>query len=126
MSWKGDFVECLETSTLAYRRLDEALNIVRSNQPQRIYRYRRNTEYSRAELTNNTVWLSSPNAYNDPYDCAFKLIDDPLIKAVSVNLVDALITTYKLDQFVSAEDAAAIKKADDPLKDLTTPISCMT
>lgn len=46
--------------------------------PTHLYRYQRLTAHSLASLLNDTVWLSSPTAFNDPFDCAITLSRDKL------------------------------------------------
>jgi hypothetical protein len=69
--WIKEFVDCLESSTLANPRLDEAITLKEFHLPKKVYKYRRDGGYARANLETNTVWMSSPDAYNDPYDCSF-------------------------------------------------------
>jgi hypothetical protein len=46
--------------------------------PTHLYKYQRLTAYSLASLLNDTVWLSNPTAFNDPFDCAITLSKDKL------------------------------------------------
>ena len=69
--WIEEFVDCIESSTLAKPRLDEAVAMKDACLPKKIYKYRRDGEYARANLETDTVWMASPDAYNDPYDCSF-------------------------------------------------------
>lgn len=46
--------------------------------PSYLYKYQRLTAYSLASLINNTVWLSCPTVFNDPFDCAINLSTDKL------------------------------------------------
>lgn len=46
--------------------------------PTHLYKYQRLTAHSLASLLNETVWLSSPAAFNDPFDCAITLSRDKL------------------------------------------------
>lgn len=46
--------------------------------PAHLYRYQRLTAHSLASLLNDTVWLSSPTTFNDPFDCAITLSRDKL------------------------------------------------
>lgn len=46
--------------------------------PPHLYKYQRLTAYSLASLLNETVWLSSPASFNDPFDCAITLSKDKL------------------------------------------------
>lgn len=41
--------------------------------PGRLFKYQSLTAYSLAAVTNNTVWLSKPKSFNDPFDCAITL-----------------------------------------------------
>jgi len=52
--------------------IDKARKMIHENFPDRLYRYRSfKNEYGLSELKNNTVWLSCPNDFNDPYDTSF-------------------------------------------------------
>lgn len=46
--------------------------------PTHLYKYQRLTAHSLTSLLNETVWLSSPAAFNDPFDCAITLSRDKL------------------------------------------------
>lgn len=48
------------------------------NNPTHLYRYQRLTAHSIAALLNDTVWLSAPTSFNDPFDCAITLSRDKL------------------------------------------------
>jgi len=69
--WPDDFVRCLEESTTATSRVAEAIEIKERHLPKRIYKYRCDTDHARANLKANTVWMASPESYNDPYDSSF-------------------------------------------------------
>ena len=43
--------------------------------PKHIYRYQPDSENRRKSLANDKVWLCSPDQYNDPYDCEFRVSD---------------------------------------------------
>ena len=43
-----------------------------------LYKYQRLTAHSLASLLNETVWLSSPTTFNDPFDCAITLSREKL------------------------------------------------
>jgi hypothetical protein len=76
--WLKQFVECIETSTVASSRIAEAIEIKQQYLPKRIYKYRRNCLNARTNLENDTVWMSSPEFFNDPYDCLFKVSEQLL------------------------------------------------
>jgi hypothetical protein len=52
--------------------LEEAMALKRQHFPQMIYRHRGGDVYSLDNLSANTVWLASPDAHNDPYDCLLR------------------------------------------------------
>lgn len=45
-------------------------------QPSHLYKYQRLTAHSLASVLNDTVWLSKPTAFNDPFDCAITLSEE--------------------------------------------------
>ena len=120
--WKRDFVNCLEGSTLGHPRIEEALAIKQEHLPRHIYKYRRDCRNSRNNLTTDTVWLSSPESYNDPYDCLFTLSDDHVLTALKNALVDDFVRTNKLQDVVSREQIESAKKSQDPLKTIAERI----
>jgi len=74
-NWKEEFVKCLEGSTSGHSQLEKALAIKAKHMPQHIYRYQPDRDDRRNSLGNDKIWLSSPDKYNDPYDCEFMLSD---------------------------------------------------
>jgi len=120
--WVQDFVDCIEGSTLDQSRFAEALSIKQQHLPKRIYKYRRDCTNSRRNLETDTVWLSSPEAYNDPYDCWFRLSQDDLLAALGSRLVDKLVTGENLQGIVPAEQIENAKRSRDPLKTIADHI----
>jgi hypothetical protein len=88
--WIQEFLNCLKTSTLKHPKEKEAFAIKEQHLPTCIYKYRQNSNYSRENLRTDTVWLASPESYNDPYDCAFKLLDEPVTAALEKGVIDQL------------------------------------
>jgi hypothetical protein len=76
--WLEDFVACLEQSTTLVSRVTEAIEIKEQHLPTRIYKYRCDTSYSRTCLNTDTVWMASPESYNDPFDSSLLLPVDSL------------------------------------------------
>jgi hypothetical protein len=56
----------------------EAIQIKQQHLPKRIYKYRRNCLNARTNLKNDTTWMSSPEFFNDPYDCLFLVSEQSL------------------------------------------------
>jgi hypothetical protein len=121
--WVQDFVDCFEGSTYGQPRVAEALSIKQQHLPKRIYKYRRDCSDSRRNLDTDTVWLSSPDSYNDPYDCCFRFSKDDLLETFSKKLVDNLVKSNKLQGVVSAEQIENAKRNHEPLKTIANHIS---
>jgi hypothetical protein len=78
--WIDDFVAMIEKATIAHNTHKEATALKNSHLPSKIYKYRRDNDCSRANLDNNLVWMASPNTYNDPFDCLFKVDEEQAIR----------------------------------------------
>jgi len=63
--------------------------------PARVFRYRRDSDHSRDNLQNDTLWLCSPNDYNDPFDCVTKIS----LGRVESALVRGLIRRFFITHF---------------------------
>jgi len=74
-NWKDEFVKCLEGSTSANSQLEKALDMKAEHMPKHIYRYQSNSDDRRKSLATDKIWLSSPDKWNDPYDCEFFISD---------------------------------------------------
>ena len=93
------------------------------NLPEYIYKYRRDSSFSRDNLRTDTVWFSSPEAYNDPYDCAFKITDHRVVQAAERRIADVFVTHYHLEGVVSAERIAEAKNGEKPLQAIAELVS---
>jgi hypothetical protein len=74
-NWKEEFVESLEGSPSGHSQLQKALVMKEKHMPKHIYRYQPDCDYRRESLANDKIWLSSPDKWNDPYDCEFMISD---------------------------------------------------
>ena len=120
--WIRDFIDCLEGSTRGRSRIDEALAIKQQHLPKRIYKYRRDCDHSRDNLKTDTVRLSSPDSYNDPYDCEFKLSDGPVITAFKRRFVDEFVRVYNLRDVVSVDQIEDAKNSQEPMEAIVSHI----
>jgi hypothetical protein len=114
--WVKEFVDCLNRSTLEQQTLEEAIAIKDPHLPKKIYKYRCDNDYSRKSLNDSTVWVASPNAYNDPYDCGFKVSEEEVVAELKKTVVHEFAATYKLDpQEASKVIDEAISTGEDTL-----------
>jgi hypothetical protein len=56
--------------------------------PPHLYRYQWLTAHSLASLLNDTVWLSSPTTFNDPFDCAITLSSGKLKESLDHSIAE--------------------------------------
>ena len=70
--WKKNYWDLLY-ETCTSENIAKARKIRHENFSSSLYRYRSLNKFSLYELQFNTVWLSCPNDFNDPYDTRFNL-----------------------------------------------------
>jgi len=114
--WIQDFVGCLEDSTSVHSRVDEANAIKEQHLPARVYKYRYDNDYSRLNLRTGTVWMASPESYNDPYDSWLNLSVDILKILLEARLVDQFAAAAKLTGTISEREIEKAKKSIRPLR----------
>lgn len=87
--WKEEFFRYLRKSTVKKPLLEEARVLKQKFLPKRIYKYRADNEHARQGLTANTIWLASPDSYNDPFDCVLSFSESDVITAFERGAVEA-------------------------------------
>jgi hypothetical protein len=75
-TWVKGFIDCLGRSTFADPTLEDAIALKQKHLPSRIYKYRKIDAFSLENLRTNHVWMASPDAFNDPYDCSFMIAEE--------------------------------------------------
>ncbi len=120
--WVNDFVAAIESSTVASSKIEDAIAVKQEHLPKRIYKYRCDNEDSRKNLMDDTVWICSPAAYNDPYDCLFTLTEQDVLVAAKLSFVDDFVRVYGLDGVISANAILLAKASNDPLQQLVKHI----
>ena len=120
--WTEDFISCLERSTVAKPTVDDALTIKQEHLPKRIYKYRQVSPHHISNLRSNTVRLSSPESFNDPYDCWLTLADDMVATLIERRVLDAFVKANKLQKVISQPQIDSARKSLSPLKTIVTYI----
>ena len=118
--WTEEFLECLKQSTLEESRFAEAITFKQQHLPKRIYKYRSHNSYARENLKSNTIWLASPDSYNDPYDCLLRFSGPAMTAAFERGLIDPFITGFQLK--IPAEKIEEAKQSATPLETLSKNI----
>jgi hypothetical protein len=72
--------------------LEKILGAKRHNMPSSLFKYCSfdREGYSLSNLKNDVVWMSFPEEFNDPYDCAFTLFQSEINNEVVKEKIDAL------------------------------------
>jgi hypothetical protein len=68
--WKSEMLSAIFRNDGQLVDLEKGLGIKYENVPKKLYKYYSFNEYSKKNLLDSTVWLSFPEKFNDPYDCA--------------------------------------------------------
>lgn len=122
--WIQELVNCLEGATLKHPRTEEVIALKQPHLPKRIYKYRCDSTYARANLKTDTAWMASPDTYNDPYDCSFQVAEDVVVAALKMSLLWEFAKIYKFphDQVIAVVDKA-LSSGLDPLTSLAASIA---
>lgn len=117
--WTDDFIRLVRETTLAQSYFEEAIFLKQQHLPKHIYKYRRDDDaYAVRNLQDGTIWLASPDSYNDPYDCMLRFSAPTMTAAFERALIDAFVTSYKLQ--IPVEKIEEAKNDAAPLKALGT------
>lgn len=124
--WIEEFVDCLEGATSEHPRLEEAIALKQPQLPKRIYKYCRDSTYSRENLKTDTVWMASPDTYNDPYDCSFTVAEEEIVATLKMGLLPEFAKVYQLrgDEVIAQIDKA-LNSGIDPLASLAASIAAV-
>lgn len=119
--WKDEFLQFLKQSTVGEPYFEKAIAFKQQHLPQRIYKYRSDTPNARKNLASGTIWLASPESYNDPYDCFLKFAASNMAAAFERGFIDAFVTGYQLD--IPLDRICEAKQSSTPLETFIQNIS---
>jgi Protein of unknown function (DUF2971) len=119
--WKDEFLQYLKQSTLGEPYFEKAIAFKHQYLPKQIYKYRSDTPNARKNLISNTIWLASPESYNDPYDCFLQFSPASMASAFEKGLIDAFVAGYKLS--IPLEKINEAKHSPTPLQTFIQEIS---
>ncbi|HFE9682874.1 TPA: DUF2971 domain-containing protein [Clostridium perfringens] len=75
--WKIEFENLISRELLLS---NETKKLIRNNAPKSLYKYKAVNEYTINSIKNGTMWATSPNNFNDQYDCALFCDDVQVIQ----------------------------------------------
>jgi hypothetical protein len=115
-NWKEEFGKILEGSTLGSSRFGEAIAFKHQYLPKRIYKYRKDCPESRNCLETDSVWMATPDSYNDPYDSSIMLPSATLKKLLEARLVKKIVQAHNLQNHLSPEQIEKALQSSEPLQ----------
>ena len=118
MTWKQDFLEKLTPPNPCATDIAGALQIKNLKVPQYLYRFREVTKDSLLNLDTSTVWLTSPDRYNDPFDSVFHVNFRRLLSDSFRQNYDELSDALNMKARLSEDDIHALAECDDFMVEL--------
>lgn len=117
MEWIEEFIDMLFPIDSKRLRIEEAYRLKEKYLPKSIFKYRAVNEYSLKNLEDDTIWLSSPFAFNDPYDCSHTIDSRELMISKFANNIENIITDSNLEHYFTTEQIENIKASQNPMAD---------
>ncbi len=116
VQWFQEYKELVFSKETSVEKIDKAIRLKFENLPKFLYKYRSVDEYSLKNLEEDSIWLSDPRNFNDPYDCSFKKKDelDPYDPTLILDMAFEAGILSKEDQ----ESIDAILNTDNPMTKL--------
>ncbi|MUK78949.1 DUF2971 domain-containing protein [Aliivibrio fischeri] len=74
--WYENYKELVFSSETSVEKIEQAIRLKYDHLPELLYKYRAVNDFSLKNLEEDSVWLSDPKNFNDPYDCSFKKKDE--------------------------------------------------
>jgi hypothetical protein len=119
-NWIAELVSCLDGAFQDQLEIDRAYLIKHQHIPRYLYKYRQGKSHHIKQLETDTIWLCSPNRYNDPYDCAHTISFRHLTAESLRRVVDRLPYWAKLREFLSDDEITAIRTSPNPMRTIVT------
>jgi len=102
--WKDDFIDLLFPTDPQMMKIEEAMILKSDNIPKSLFKYKSFDEkgHSLKMLEDDLIWLSSPEKFNDPYDCALtyaaKKIGNFTFQRDIISFLERLPAEYKFSE----------------------------
>lgn len=120
--WKKKFIDLYFNSNPKKRDIPRALELKNSNMPNFLYQYNpfdnnRHKCHLLELLKNDKMWLSNPEDFNDPFDCAITLISKQIEVENFRHRIDNIINDLECE--FTDDERDYIKKSIDPAYELS-------
>ena len=117
-NWINEFIKMLFPLVSSKLNIDGAYLLKNKYLPNSLYKYREFNENSIKNLEDDTIWLSSPQSFNDPYDSAFSTDYETLINKLQKVKFDELLGKMDFIKTLPEDVIIEAKKCDNPLEEI--------
>ncbi|MHA6639809.1 DUF2971 domain-containing protein [Stutzerimonas frequens] len=113
MDWFKEYKKLVFSESTSLEDIDRAFSLKYENIPSMLYKYRSINEYSLKNLEDDTIWLSDPKNFNDPYDCSFHhKVEMDIGNADSVL---SILFKHGLLDVLTEEQIQAVRESENPI-----------
>jgi hypothetical protein len=112
-AWKSEYIALLDKPTSAEVQLLQAQAMKREKAPPFLYRYRGFNADAESELKEGYVWLSHPDAFNDPFDSALLISEEILLKRLFKAQPDMLLGRPDLAEFFTEDERKTVRASEN-------------
>jgi len=117
MSWINIFIKKLYPIYKKDLDIENAYILKYKNLPYSLFKYREVNDFSINNLLNDSVWLSRPTEFNDPYDSSFTYdFSSYGVKSLNHN-IDDFLSNYSTAEF-SKKEIQRIKHSKDSFQEM--------
>lgn len=114
MDWFEKFRELMFPVDPNKMNIEGAFLLKQKSLPKTIFKYREVNEYSLKNLEEDTIWLSSPKNFNDPYDCSHCADYAKLSSKLLSRGFNNLPNISEIKKYIDPKTFNAIQASNDP------------
>lgn len=110
--WRKEFIDLCFNQDPAKIDITKAYDLKERNLPSSLYKYRPFNDHSLELIENDKMWLSNPNDFNDPFDCAVTIIPKQIAAETLNQSVDKLMQDSEYE--FTTDEISHIKMSRNP------------
>lgn len=117
--WIEEFLKMMVRSTSTFNEIETAHQLKDKNLPGKIYKFRKINSHALSNFKDDTVWFSSADKYNDPYECAAMCDIEEVMRQSAKFNIDKIFDQTNLEKYLSAIEIDFVKTSSDPMRELS-------
>jgi len=112
--WRDEFLQALISSDLREVQIERARILKQTHLPPSVFKLRIVSEFSLANLHDDTIWVSGADEFNDPFDSAHSIDASTVLSSQPIaRVIDAFRDSGAFSG-LSDSDVQAIRESNDP------------